>query len=89
MVGMTLDEAERVLIAATLEHTEWNVRMATAILGIDRSTLYAKISRYRIAKYSTLSNSPAPKKKHYISPEGRARMAEAVRKRWAALKTAK
>jgi transcriptional regulator of acetoin/glycerol metabolism len=50
---MTLEEEERELIAATLELTEWNVTMAAAILGIDRGTLYAKISRFRIAKYSS------------------------------------
>jgi transcriptional regulator of acetoin/glycerol metabolism len=50
---MTLEEEERELIAATLELTEWNITMAAAILGIDRGTLYAKISRYRIAKYSS------------------------------------
>jgi transcriptional regulator of acetoin/glycerol metabolism len=52
-VGMTLEEEERELIAATLELTGWNIRTAAAILGIDRSTLYAKISRYSIIKYSS------------------------------------
>jgi transcriptional regulator of acetoin/glycerol metabolism len=49
-VGMTLRAAERVLIAATLEHTGWQVKTAAAILGIDRSTLYDKIRRYGIAR---------------------------------------
>jgi transcriptional regulator of acetoin/glycerol metabolism len=48
-----LEEEERVVTASTLDLTEWNVTMAAAILGIDRSTLYAKISRYRITKYSS------------------------------------
>jgi DNA-binding NtrC family response regulator len=49
---MTLEQAERVLIAATLEHTGWNRARAAAMLGIDRSTVYAKLSRYGIARPS-------------------------------------
>ena len=48
-VGMTLEQAERVLITATLGHTGWKITKAAEMLGIDRSTLYAKISRYGIA----------------------------------------
>jgi transcriptional regulator of acetoin/glycerol metabolism len=47
---MTFEQEETVLIEATLELTEWNITMAAAILGIDRSTLYVKISRYGIAR---------------------------------------
>jgi DNA-binding NtrC family response regulator len=49
-VGMTIREAEKVLIAATLEHTDGCMSKAAAILGIDRSTLYAKVKRYGIPK---------------------------------------
>jgi transcriptional regulator of acetoin/glycerol metabolism len=49
---MTSEEEGREMIAATLELTEWNITMAAAILGIDRGTPYAKISRYRIARPS-------------------------------------
>jgi DNA-binding NtrC family response regulator len=48
-VGMTIREAEKVLIAATLEHTYGCMSKAAAILGIDRSTLYAKVKRYGIS----------------------------------------
>jgi DNA-binding NtrC family response regulator len=48
-VGMTIREAEKVLIAATLEHTDGRMSKAAAILGIDRSTLYAKLKRYGIS----------------------------------------
>jgi DNA-binding NtrC family response regulator len=51
-VGMTLQEMERVLIAATLEQTGWCIKEAASILGIDGSTLYAKISCYGIARSS-------------------------------------
>jgi DNA-binding NtrC family response regulator len=46
-VGMTLRQAEKVLISATLEHTNWQIKQAASILGIDRSTLYAKIQKLR------------------------------------------
>jgi transcriptional regulator of acetoin/glycerol metabolism len=45
-VGMTLVEAQNLLIKATLQRTEGNIKRAAAVLGIDRSTLYAKIKRY-------------------------------------------
>jgi transcriptional regulator of acetoin/glycerol metabolism len=47
-VGMTLAEAEKLLIEATLRHTNGNVKAAAGILGIDRSTVYEKIKRYAI-----------------------------------------
>ena len=49
-VGMTIAAAEKVLIAATLEQTKGNMAHAATMLGIDRSTLYAKIQRYGIAR---------------------------------------
>jgi DNA-binding NtrC family response regulator len=54
---MTLDEAERVLITATLKHTGGYIVRAAEMLGIDRSTLYAKISRYGIARPSRSGTS--------------------------------
>jgi DNA-binding NtrC family response regulator len=42
-------QAEKVLVAATLEHTDGCISKAAAILGIDRSTLYAKIKRYGLS----------------------------------------
>jgi transcriptional regulator of acetoin/glycerol metabolism len=50
LVGTTLAELETLLVTATLQHTSGNVTEAAAILGIDRSTVYAKLKRYRIAK---------------------------------------
>jgi DNA-binding NtrC family response regulator len=50
---MTLEQAERVVITATLEHTRWKIKKAAEMLGIHRSTLYAKISRYRISRGSS------------------------------------
>jgi len=43
---VSLDAAERVHIARTLEHTGGNRRQAALILGISRSTLLHKIRKY-------------------------------------------
>ena len=48
-VGMTVDEAERQLIASTLRHCAGDKTRAAAILGIGLRTLYRKIHRYGIA----------------------------------------
>jgi two-component system response regulator HydG len=47
-VGMTVDEAERQLIAATLRQTGNDKPRAAAMLGIGLRTLYRKIQRHRI-----------------------------------------
>ncbi len=48
--GMTLSDMEKVLIAATIQHTGGNIKEAASVLGIDRSTLYEKIRRYAIPR---------------------------------------
>lgn len=47
-VGLTLKEVEKLVIAATLRHTQYNMSRCAEILGIDRSTLYAKCKEYRL-----------------------------------------
>jgi DNA-binding NtrC family response regulator len=47
-VGMTAEEAERRLIAATLRHTANDKPKAAAMLGIGLRTLYRKIKQYSI-----------------------------------------
>jgi DNA-binding NtrC family response regulator len=47
-VGMTVDEAERQLIAATLRHTGQDKTRAAQMLGIGLRTLYRKIKQYAI-----------------------------------------
>ena len=44
-IGMTLAEAQNVLITATLEWAEGNIKLTASMLGIDRSTLYQRIRR--------------------------------------------
>ncbi|MBC8327721.1 MAG: sigma-54-dependent Fis family transcriptional regulator [Planctomycetes bacterium] len=46
--GCTLEELEQTHIAATLDQCRWNISEAARVLGIDRSTLYHKMKRYRI-----------------------------------------
>ncbi len=48
--GMTLQEMEKQLIAATIQRAGGNIKESAAILGIDRSTLYEKIKRYEIPR---------------------------------------
>ena len=47
--GMTVEEAERALIAATLAHVGHDKPRAAAMLGIGLRTLYRKIKEYGIA----------------------------------------
>jgi DNA-binding NtrC family response regulator len=47
-VGMTVEEAERQLIAATLRHTGHDKPRAAAMLGIGLRTLYRKIKQHGI-----------------------------------------
>ena len=43
---VTLDELEKRAIEVTLQRTQGNIKEAATLLGIDRSTLYAKIKKY-------------------------------------------
>jgi DNA-binding NtrC family response regulator len=47
-IGSTLEEAEREMIAQTLNWTNNNRQRSAAILGITRRTLYNKIDKYRL-----------------------------------------
>jgi DNA-binding NtrC family response regulator len=48
--GMSIQEMEKLLIAATLLRTGGNIKESASVLGIDRSTLYEKIKRYDIPR---------------------------------------
>lgn len=45
-LGATVDEAERLLIERTLEHTGNNKTRAAEILGISPKTLFNKLKEY-------------------------------------------
>jgi DNA-binding NtrC family response regulator len=47
-VGMTVEEAEKHLISATLRHTGGDKPRSAALLGIGLRTLYRKIERYHL-----------------------------------------
>jgi len=47
---LSLRELERAHIASILAANDWNVSRCAKILGIDRSTLYAKIRRYGLSR---------------------------------------
>ena len=51
-VGMTLQQAEKLLIAATVQSTDGNMSRAATILGIDRSTLYEKMKLYGFVRWT-------------------------------------
>jgi formate hydrogenlyase transcriptional activator len=51
--SMTLEDPERALILETLEQADWRVggpRGAAAKLGVKRTTLHAKMRRFRISR---------------------------------------
>ena len=45
---VTLEEVERRYVERVMEAVAWNKTEATKVLGIDRSTLYRKLERYRL-----------------------------------------
>ena len=47
---MSLADMEKLLISAALRRTGGDITESAAILGIDRSTVYAKIKRYSIPR---------------------------------------
>jgi DNA-binding NtrC family response regulator len=52
IAGMTVEEAERELISATLLHTGYDKTRAATMLGIGLRTLYRKIKRYGLPERS-------------------------------------
>jgi DNA-binding NtrC family response regulator len=44
--NVTLEELEKRVVEVTLHRTQGNIKEAAMLLGIDRSTLYAKIKKY-------------------------------------------
>ena len=46
--GYTLKDVEKTHIQQVLVENQWNIARSAKILGIDRSTLYSKIKRYKL-----------------------------------------
>ncbi len=57
-VGTTLKEAERLLVAATLEACGGNKKTAAKVLGISRTSLYAKLAKVTPAAQGPGGASP-------------------------------
>lgn len=77
-------------ILASIDHEIAQLQQARALLG-GGAALAAKKSAGRPKKVTVVTPAaakPAKKKKRHLSPEGRKRIAEAVKKRWAAKKAA-
>ncbi len=53
---VTLEELEKEYLVTVLNETGWQKKKASAILGINASTLYRKIQRYGLDKNSTLED---------------------------------
>ena len=49
---LTLYEMEKTYILRTLEECKWNKKRTATVLGINRSSLYSKIKRFRIGTES-------------------------------------
>ncbi|MGQ0722421.1 MAG: sigma-54-dependent transcriptional regulator [Candidatus Eiseniibacteriota bacterium] len=54
--GSTLEELEKAYLIEVLETTGWHKKKASAILGINSSTLYRKIQRYGLEPSSSIKN---------------------------------
>jgi two-component system response regulator HydG len=50
VAGESLEDVEKTHIGRILERTEGNISQASQILGIDRTTLYAKIKKYGLGR---------------------------------------
>jgi DNA-binding NtrC family response regulator len=48
--NVTLEDAEKLIIVATVARTNGNIKEAAGILGIDRSTLYDKLKKYNLQR---------------------------------------
>jgi two-component system response regulator HydG len=55
--GTTLEELEKAYLIEVLETTGWHKKKASAILGINSSTLYRKIQRYGLEPQSSSSKN--------------------------------
>jgi len=78
-------------ILAAIDQEIGQLQQARALLSGDATPVVKrKVGRPRkaVAAVTPAAQKPARKKKRKLSPEGRKRIAEAVRKRWAAQKAA-
>ena len=48
---MTIEEAKKRLVEATLHHMHGDISKAAALLGVNRTTIYIMIERYGISRW--------------------------------------
>ena len=53
---MTLEELEKEYLLKVLDETGWHKKRAASILGINASTLYRKLQRYRCDRPDEYAN---------------------------------
>jgi hypothetical protein len=77
-------------ILASIDREIAQLQKARALLaGINTSAAKRKVGRPRkVTTLAVTAAKPAKKKKRNLSPEGRKRIAEAVKRRWAAQRKA-
>jgi hypothetical protein len=81
-----LDQGEHMAISdilASIDHEIAQLQQARTLLGGG-----VKPAAKKAAVVAPAAAKPAKKKKRHLSPEGRKRIADAVKKRWAAQKAA-
>ncbi|UCG46209.1 MAG: sigma-54-dependent Fis family transcriptional regulator [Phycisphaerales bacterium] len=67
--SFSLEKAERELISRALQETGWQKSRAAALLGITRTTLYAKVKQYNIEKGSYIARSTDSRTSPLPTPE--------------------
>ncbi len=67
--SFSLEKAERELISRALQETGWQKSRAAALLGITRTTLYAKVKQYNIEKGSYIARSTDSRTSPLSTPE--------------------
>ena len=77
-------------ILAVIDHEIAKLQQARALLGSGAATAPKKKAGRpkKVVVAAPVATKPAKKKKRHLSSEGRRRIAEAVKKRWAAQKAA-
>lgn len=91
---MSLSDQDRTIYEYALKHLEWEKAKLDAKIEELRSRLgggsQTKVSAPAKARTLALPEPPKPpRKKRVMSPEGKARLVAALKKRWASVKKAK
>ena len=75
-------------ILSAIDYEIAQLQKARAVLIGSSATKKAAVTPKKAAKVAVTAAKPAAKKKRKLTPEGRKRIAKAVKRRWAAQKAA-